>query len=136
MVTTSPGASAASCGDDDAGAGEQHRSGGHVDWIAIRYSISVFDFAVQLRRRSAAGERLPSPRSDRAGHLEIVGIGQFVRRDDHRTERAAGRVYLRLRQVERILALDVPGRNIVGERVADDLALGCRAPPPVPARAR
>ena len=77
---------------------------------------------MQFGGGDAAGEQLRAAARYRTGHLKLVWIGQRVCRENHRTQRAAGVVDLGLRQVQRILALNVPGRNVVGEGESGDAA--------------
>ena len=52
--------------------------------------------------------------------LDRVGVGDLVGRGDHGPEREAAPVHLGLGQVERVVALDVPGRDVVGQCEAED----------------
>src|SRR5205823_2059749 len=61
---------------------------------------------------------------DGAGHIELIRVGDFIDSDDHGPERAACRVHLRLRQIERVLTLDIPGGNIVSESEAENGSTG------------
>ena len=49
-------------------------------------------------------------------------IAQLIGGNEHRAERAGTLIDLRLSKVQRILAFDIPGRNIVGKRVSKDFA--------------
>src|SRR5262245_36955584 len=71
------------------------------------------DRAVEDRRAAA---------QDAAAQVEVHARAGLVGRDDQRADREAALEDLALGQVERILALDVPGRDVVGAGVADDPA--------------
>ena len=60
---------------------------------------------------------------DATDHREAVGVRDFDRRDQSWPERTTASEDLRLRQVERVLPFDVPRRNVVGDRVGENLSL-------------
>ena len=84
------------------------------------HSTRFGQLALQLARAGGALEHLGGAARDHHRDLDAVGIRHFVRRDDRRPAREAAVVDLRLRQVERVVALDVPRRHVVGQRVAED----------------
>ena len=77
--------------------------------------------ALDLRRARLARERRAAAARDLEGDRQIlqpVGVADV----DAGTDRARAVVDLRLRQVERVVALDVARRDVVADGVADDLA--------------
>src|SRR5207244_6555141 len=96
---------------DDTGARREDGAGGN----GVRAAEPVDDLrklALELARAGGAAEDLPPAAVHAAGELQGVGIRDLVRGHDHGTEREAAVVDLRLRQVERVLALDVPGGHV------------------------
>src|SRR6185369_9640994 len=61
---------------------------------------------------------------DGTRHLQVIGIRNLVRRNNHGSESAAAVVNLRLCEVEGVFALDIPGGDVVGERKAEDAVAG------------
>ena len=96
----------------------------------------LLEAALHLAGRRLAREDLAPAAQDAAAQGDRVGVGDLVGGDDHRPEREAARVDLRLRQVERVVALDVPGRDVVGEGEAEDGAAAGRGRSRSPARRR
>ncbi len=73
--------------------------------------------------RRAAPDRLPAA-GDGEPDRQRVGVSDLPGGPDGRAEGAAAEKYLRLRQVERVLAFDGAGGDIVADCVAGDLAEG------------
>src|SRR6185503_15754575 len=106
-------------GLDDTGSGGEHGPGRH----RVRAAEPVDDLrelALELARAGGSAEDFAAGAVHAAGQLEGVGILDLVGSHDHGPEREAAVVDLRLRQVERVLALDVPGGDVVGQGVAED----------------
>src|SRR5690349_18061525 len=108
-------------GRHQAGTGRQHYAVG-MDVGSHQVAGEIVELAVQRGRTGLAvpGDRAVAP--DRQLDGQTVGVGDLPGGADRRTERAAAQVDLRLRQVERVLALDRPGRHVVAHGVAGDLA--------------
>src|SRR5258706_11434188 len=89
---------------DDTGARREDGARGH----GVRSAEPVDDLrelALELARAGGAPEHFPAATVPAAGELQSVGIGDLVRGHDHGPEGEAAVVDLRLRQVERVLAL-------------------------------
>ena len=60
---------------------------------------------------------------DRQAHVQILPIYGVVGQRDHRAQRAGVAVHLGLREVERVLALDIAAADVVADRVAYGLCV-------------
>jgi hypothetical protein len=123
MVTMSPGARAASwvammpvpvSRTEPAGTGLARR----------RYSIKYSILAAEFGGGDGAVEDEAFTAADGAGHIDVVGVGEFIGGDEPGAEGAAAGEDLGLGQIEGVFAFDIPGGDIVGEAVAEDFALG------------
>jgi hypothetical protein len=119
ILTISPGVSAASCGTMIPVPVSSTVPSGHAVGEGERLDQRIQPPVQRGSGNGALENDLPAA-LDGAGDFERIGIGQRIGGEDDGAEGAATVVDLGLRQVEGILALDVPGGNVVGERVARD----------------
>ena len=91
--------------------------------LSVRYSVSSSNRRL-IRSVPTDSSKMTCPsRSITQRTSKLYGSGQLVARHEHRAKHGTTVENLRLRQVERIFALDVPRRDVVADRVADELAV-------------
>src|SRR6185436_17966137 len=116
-----PRTQAEAVGGHDAGAGHQESSLRKTE-LSTEIAGQLSQAALHLRARGLALEH----RFTSAANAELdrhVGERLLVTQHDGRADGAAAVVHLGLRQVERVVALDVARGDVVARAVADDLEI-------------
>src|SRR5215218_7088204 len=107
---------------NDPGAGHQKDAVRELV-VATQITDQIIERAVDLGRGTSAVEKYLAAATDHEPDCAVTNLAHLPRQRDDRAEAGAPGVHLRLREVQRVFALDAARRHVVADGVTDDLAV-------------